>query len=105
MALTMTPIGVAGKTRLPVEQISPDTIQAVDEALEWCGLNPGRLEVKFADQDAADTFLKEARSYAYVREAGRVVVVGNSTQKGAARFRIEPYTAPTSTQDPPDVTT
>jgi hypothetical protein len=105
MALTMTPIGVTGKTRLPVDQISPDTILAVDEALEWCGVNPGRLEVKFADQDAADAFLKEARSYAYVREAGRVVVVGNTTQKGAARFRVEPYTAPISTQDPAAVTT
>jgi hypothetical protein len=105
MALTMTPIGVAGKTRLPVDQISPDTIQAVDEALEWCGVNPGRLEVKFADQDAADVFLREARSYAYVRKAGRVVVVGNSTQKGAARFRVESYMAPISTQDPAAVTT
>jgi hypothetical protein len=96
MALTLTPIGTSGKTRTPADEIDPDTILAVEEAYAWCQANPGRLEVDLKTREAAETFLHEARSYAYQRPEGRVVVAGNPTAAGLARFRVETYVKPAS---------
>lgn len=83
-----------GHVRKPVDQIDPDIVTAVEEAFTHCLDVPDeRIEAKFETQAEAENFLADARSYAYARPAGRVVVVGNSTQKGYARFRVEPYTA------------
>lgn len=98
MGLTLTPIATGGRSRTALEDVDADTALAVEEAYEWCQANPaGRLETPpFADRDAAEGFLHEARSYAYQRPAGRVVVSGNSTGKFVVRFRVDPYVAPVS---------
>ena len=93
MPITMVPT-TSGRPRVPLADIPEDVAQAVEDAWTFCEANPERLEAQFADQDAAEVFLHQARSYAYQRPAGRLVVAGNTTQKGAARFRVVGYTAP-----------
>lgn len=84
-----------GTARTPLADIDPDIIDAIEESYTHCVSEPGeRIEIGFETQDAAEDFLREARSYAYQREAGRVVVVGNTTKKGHARFRVETYVEP-----------
>ena len=84
-----------GTARTKLEDIDPDIVEAVEEAYKHCLEVPDeRIEAAFGNQDAADDFLTEARAYAYQRPEGRVVVVGNTTKKGAARFRVETYVAP-----------
>jgi hypothetical protein len=86
-----------GTARTKLEDIEPDVIEAVEEAYKHCLEVPDeRIEAEFDSQDAAEDFLTEARAYAYQRPEGRVVVVGNTTKKGAARFRVETYVAPTA---------
>lgn len=92
MPIQLTVLPPSGKSRLPVDEVSDDTKVAVDEAFEWCKTNDGRLEAAFGTQEEAERFLKEARSYAYSHDP-RLVVTGNTTQKGAARFRVELYVA------------
>ena len=83
----------ASKTRIPLDEIDEDVKTAVDEALAYCAEHPDeRVSAEFGTQEEADSFLKTARSYAYQREP-RVVLEGNTTQKGAARFTVVPYTA------------
>lgn len=94
MPIDLTPVSGGKKERKPLEDISPDVIQAVDEAYEWGKENPQRLEANFGDQAIADDFLADARSYAYQRPDGRLVIAGNTTKKGAARFRVTDYEAP-----------
>lgn len=93
----MTPIKAGGKSRVPLDEIPEDVSQAVEDAYAYCIGSDERLEAKFDSQDEAETFLHQARSYAYQRPAGRLVVAGNSTQKGMARFRVVGYTAPVET--------
>lgn len=92
-----------GWTRTELDAIPPDVIQAVEEAYTHCQENPGeRIQAAFTTQDEADEFLAQARSYVYQRPAGRLAVVGNSTKKGQARFRVETYVAPaTDSEQPP----
>jgi hypothetical protein len=99
MPLELTAIEPSGKTRVPLEDIEPDVVQAVEEALEFCRGTSQRLEASFADKDTAEDFLHQARSYAYWRKdtTGRLVVSGNPTSKGKARFRVEEYVAPVTT--------
>lgn len=99
MALTLTPITTGGRSRTPLADVDDDVKLAVEEALEWCASNPaGRLESpQFTDgngnpsKSAAEDFLHDARSYAYQRPEGRVVVSGNATGKAVVRFRVTPY--------------
>ena len=93
MPITMVPT-MSGRSRVPLADIPEDVSQAVEEALAFCLDDPRRLETQFDSQDAAEDFLHQARSYAYQRPAGRLVVAGNTTQKGTARFRVVGYTAP-----------
>jgi hypothetical protein len=98
MPYELTPIKGSGRKRTPLADIPDDVVLAVEEAFEYCQVNPERLELKFATQDEADDFLHHARSYCYHRGSikGKVKLslAGNSTQKGAARFRVEtPATA------------
>lgn len=65
----------------------------MDAAFAFCQDNSERLEAKFADKATAEDFLKAARSYAYHHEP-RLVVTGNPTSAGLARFRVELYVAP-----------
>jgi hypothetical protein len=90
MPITLVPIKASGKTRVPMEDISADTIEAVDAAYVFCETSAERLEGAFGTKDAAEAFLHEARSYAYKHEP-RYVVTGNSTSGGTARFRVELY--------------
>jgi hypothetical protein len=92
-----------GTARTKLEDIEPDVIEAVEEAYQHCLLVPDeRIEAAFDSQDAADDFLTEARAYAYQRKAGRVVITGNTTKHGAARFRVETYVKPASDDKPDD---
>lgn len=92
MPYNFTPIAPSGRSRekTPIDQIDNDVKQAVDEALEWCAANEGRLEGEMGNQDAANQFLQDARDYAYQRKP-RVVVTGNSTKKGHVRWRVDLY--------------
>ena len=102
MPIDLTPVSGGKNARIPLEDISSEVIQAVDEAYEWGKENPQRLEANFTTQDVADAFLHEARSYAYQRPDGRLVVSGNTTKKGAARFRVTDYKAPESDAEAED---
>jgi len=97
MSLTLQPTGkIPGKlVRTPLDEISQDVKDAVEEAYVYCQTNEDSLTVKVANNKAeADAWLKEARSYAYAREAGRVVVYGNGVKSGNVNFRVEdPKTA------------
>ena len=96
MAIEIVAIpGGAATSRKALEDIDPDIKTAVEDAYLYNQDSPGeRLEAKFATQDEADEFLRDARAYAYQRETGRLVVSGNTTKKGAARFRVSEYVAP-----------
>jgi len=84
-----------GFVRTPLDAIPEEVIEAVEEAYQHCKDVPDeRIQAQFPTQEDADKFLTDARSYAYQREAGRLVVTGNSTKKGFARFRVETYVAP-----------
>lgn len=98
MPIELTPIPETRGGRLPLEEIDPEVIEAVDSAYEYCKTNPGRLEGSFGTKEAAEAFLHAARSYAYQHEP-RYVVAGNPTAKGLARFRVELYEAPAATSE------
>jgi len=96
-----------GSSRKPLDDIDPDVIEAVEEAYKHClEVEDERIQASFPTEEEAEEFLKDARSYAYQRPEGRVVVVGNTTrarevitEKGKekvsyARFRVETYEAP-----------
>jgi hypothetical protein len=90
MALTLTPVK-ASRSRLTPEEIPADAATAVEEAYKYCADNTERLEAALATKSDAEEFLHAMRSYAYHRKP-RLVVSGNVTQKGAARFRVTSYT-------------
>lgn len=84
-----------GSIRKPMEDIDPDVIGAVEEAYKHClKVEDERIQAEFANQDEAEDFLRDARSYAYQRPEGRVVVIGNTTKKGTTNFRVETYVKP-----------
>lgn len=97
MPIDLTPIDGGNKKRIPLEDISPDVIEAVDAAYLYCQESDKRLEADLKSKEAAEAFLHEARSYAYQHEP-RYVVTGNPTAKGLARFRVELYQAPAETE-------
>jgi hypothetical protein len=93
--LEALPGGSGRQPRIPLADIDPEVVSAVDEAFAYNAENPtDRLSAKFASQEDAEAFLREARSYAYHREAGRLVVSGNAVASGHARFRVFAYGAP-----------
>lgn len=87
---TMEP-SARSRDKAPLDKIDPDVKQAVDEGLEWCKTNDGRLVATFGSQAEADQFLNDARDYASQTKPRVAVVIGNTTKKGQARFRVEPY--------------
>ena len=94
ITLTAIPAGASG-ARKPISDIDPDVIAAIEDAYLHCSEVPGeRVQAGFPTQEEADAFLADARSYAYQRDAGRLVVSGNTTKKGFARFRVTAYVAP-----------
>lgn len=93
MPIDLTPISRGTKKRIPLEEIDQDVIEAVEAGFEYCKDHTERLQAKFADKDTAEEFLRAARSYAYHHDP-RLVVTGNPTAKGEARFRVELYAAP-----------
>lgn len=101
MAITLTAIpGGAATSRKPLDDIDPDIIAAVEDAYLYNADSPAeRLEAAFASEDEANAFLADARAYAYQRPKGRVIVSGNATKKGLARFRVLPYVAPEGGED------
>lgn len=98
---TLPPSGRA-RERKPLDQIHADIKAGVDEIYEWCQVNDGRIELsadqiksvvpgKFETAQArAEQFLNDARDYAYQKQP-RLVVAGNTTQKGHARLRVSLY--------------
>lgn len=104
--MELIPIAKASKSRIPLDEIDPETIKTVEEVYEFCQANPDqRIQTPdFATKEAAERFLREARSYAYARPDGRVVVTGNpasGTVKGTynVRFSVDPYVAPETDDD------
>lgn len=103
MPLTLTPISGSGRVRKDLGDIDPDTIQAIEDAFEYCQANPGaRLQTPaFATKDDAEGFLSDARAYAYHRGEtlgeGRLTVSGNPAKAPAGedgfvvRFKVEAY--------------
>lgn len=89
MAIDLTAVDkTSRRERMPLTDIPGDVFQAVDEALEYCTANPGKaLVAKFGSQEDAAEFLFQARSYASQR-VPQVVVTGNATKAGAARFCV-----------------
>jgi hypothetical protein len=98
MPFTLTPVTTSRHERVELAEINPDVKLAVDEAYEFGKTDPSRLEIDFVDEGQADAFLSEARDYAYQVEP-RLVVAGNSTKKGIARFRVTAYVLPTPVGD------
>lgn len=92
MPITLAPIKAARGSRIPLEETDPDVKEAVDSAFEYCQKSDERLEGNFGTREAAEAFLFAARSYAYQHDP-RLVVVGNPTNKGLARFRVELFVA------------
>jgi hypothetical protein len=94
IALTAIP-GGAASSRTPLGEIDADIKTAVEDALLFCADDASqRVQAAFETKEAGEDFLREARAYAYQRPAGRVVVSGNVTAKGFARFRVLDYVAP-----------
>lgn len=102
--LNLTPIAPTGRAggRKAMEDIPAAVAETVEEAAEFFAdpVNAGaRLETEqFPTRDEAETFLSDARAYAYHRKdtKGRLTISGNTakgTDKGkfVARFTIEPY--------------
>jgi hypothetical protein len=90
VAITLTAVPKSQRTRTPIEDIDPDVITAVNEALEYCDEHPDeRVAADFATVAEAEEFLTDARSYAYQAEP-RLVVAGNVTRKGGGPNRDLP---------------
>ena len=93
MPLTLVPVPKgAGRSRLALEDIDPEVAEAVNDAFMYCQDHPDeRLSIALGTTDAAEDFLRQARSYAY-HATPRLVVAGNVTQKGEARFTVDLWT-------------
>lgn len=95
MAITLTAVPKAQRQRTPIEEINPEVIEAVNEALEYCQEHPDeRVSASFETVAEAEEFLTDARSYAYQAQP-RLVVTGNTTRKGQARFIVTLWGADT----------
>lgn len=96
MAITLTALPPGNATsRKALEDIDDDVKAAIEDAYKYNEDSPAeRLEAAFTTQEKAEEFLKDARAYAFQRPAGRLVVTGNTTKKGQARFRVAAYVAP-----------
>jgi ABC-type nitrate/sulfonate/bicarbonate transport system substrate-binding protein len=72
-----------------MEDIDPEVVTAVNEAFAYCQDHPDeRVSAPLGTEEAAEDFLRQARSYAY-HATPRLVVTGNVTQKGDARFTVD----------------
>ena len=93
MPLTLTPVPKgSGRSRLAMEDIDADVVEAVNDAFSYCQDHPDeRLSIALGSTEAAEDFLRQARSYAY-HATPRLVVAGNVTQKGEARFTVDLWT-------------
>jgi hypothetical protein len=90
MGIALTAVPKSQRTRTPIEDIDPDVITAVNEALAYCDEHPAdRVAADFETVAAAEEFLTDARSYAYQAEP-RLVVAGNVTRKGGGEKRELP---------------
>jgi hypothetical protein len=94
MGYLLTPIKAGSGSRMPLDDISDDVKEAVEDGYKFCADSPQRLQLDLGDLESAEAFLHEARSYAYRRPAGRVTVVGNVAAKKLVRFRVEEYVKP-----------
>jgi hypothetical protein len=94
--LDLTPIEGGRHSRTPIEQIDPVIGETVEEAYAFCKANAGSRVTtpSLGSKEAAEFWLSDARAYAYQREAGRLVVTGNTDKEGRARFSVSEYLAP-----------
>lgn len=100
MGLNLTPIEGGRGQRVPLEDIRTDVSETIEEAFKEG--EGQRFETEpitdsvhgLTGKEAADEWLTEARSYAYQRPAGRLVVTGNAVKTGAVRFMVETYVKP-----------
>lgn len=109
--LDLTPIKAGRGGRTPLASIDPTVVETVEEAFAFCSQDASRLQTPaFASKDDGEDWLSEARSYAYQRPVGRVVVEGNTSQartatggkdgaKYVVRFRVVPF-IPASSDEP-----
>jgi hypothetical protein len=98
LQLTVVPAGTGRNARIPLEDTDPDVKQAVDEAYVFCQTSDDRLSADLGTEANADKFLAACRDYAYAATP-RLVVTGNSTKKGLARFRVTLYVVPSPDGD------
>jgi hypothetical protein len=90
MGIALTAVPKSQRARTPIEDIDPDVITAVNEALAYCDEHPAdRVAADFETVAEAEEFLTDARSYAYQAEP-RLVVAGNVTRKGGGPKRDLP---------------
>jgi hypothetical protein len=90
LELTIVPAGTGRRARTDIDDIDLDVVTAVKEAYAFCQTSADRLSATFSSEEAANEFLSEARDYAYQADP-RLVVEGNTTKKGQARFRVMLY--------------
>lgn len=90
MPITLIPVPKGGgRSRIAMEDIDPEVVTAVNEAFAYCQDHPDeRVSAPLGTEEAAEDFLRQARSYAY-HATPRLVVTGNVTQKGDARFTVD----------------
>jgi hypothetical protein len=92
--MDFTELGPVGtKSRTDLADISPADAKDFEEAITYHLANPGRRTASpaFPSKALAEEWLSLFRSYAYQREAGRVVVAGNAAADGTARFNVTAY--------------
>jgi hypothetical protein len=98
--LNLTPLTTGGRSRTPLEDIPATVAETIEEAFAYFQTadSAPRLQTEpFPTVEDADDFLRLARSYAYQRPAGRVIVSGNPArvEKGkpeyVARFSVTEY--------------
>src|SRR5271155_5344997 len=98
--LDLTPIEAGRGGRKALDEIPAETAETVEEAYAYCLENANRLQTPAMEsKDAVESWLSDARAYAYHRPAGRLTVSGNAARsesgsaKFVARFRVETYKA------------
>ena len=104
--LALTPIG-GGRGRTALDDIDQSVRDTVEEAVTYFITegNTGRLQTEpFSSREDGESWLADARAYAYQRPAGRVVVSGNTARAPGntakeggpvvVRFSVAAYVAP-----------
>lgn len=99
-ALELTKLAESGRrSRTPLDEISDDLIQTVEEAYaDSDGNANSRYETpSLGSKTDAEEWLHNARSYGWHRgqgdnAKGRIVIAGNSTRDGKVRFRVYDFT-------------